>query len=78
MIAPIDGSDPPERPLTPASFDSRNRSIRAKSSRGCAQAIRQGMRQGVRQGVRHGMRQRQMWGCDSDRAITMTGMGPWP
>jgi len=34
VIAPIDGSDPPELPLTPASFDPRNRSIQAKSSRG--------------------------------------------
>ena len=48
MIAPSDGSDPPERPLTPANFDARNRSIQAKSSRGCAQAMRQGIRQGFR------------------------------
>jgi len=37
MIASIDDNDPPERPLTPVSFDPRNRSIQAKSSRGlCA------------------------------------------
>ncbi len=48
MIASIDGSDPPERPPTLANFDTRNRSIQAKSSRGCAQAMRQGMRQGFR------------------------------
>jgi len=34
MIAPIDGSDPPEPPLTPVTFDSRIQSIRAKSTRG--------------------------------------------
>jgi len=34
MIAPIDGSEPPEPPLTPATFDSRIQSIRAKSTRG--------------------------------------------
>jgi len=34
MIAPIDGSDPPEPPPTPVTFDSRIRSIRAKSTRG--------------------------------------------
>jgi len=35
MIAPIDGSDPPEPPLTPVSFDFQNQSIRVKASRGC-------------------------------------------
>jgi len=34
VIALIDGSDPPEPPLTPVSFNPRNRSIQAKSSRG--------------------------------------------
>ena len=34
MIAPIDGSDPPEPPLTPVTFDSQIRSIRAKFTRG--------------------------------------------
>jgi len=35
MIAPIDGSDPPEPPSTPVSFDFQNQSIRVKASRGC-------------------------------------------
>jgi len=72
MIALIDGSDPPEPPPTPVTFDSRIRSIRAKSTRGwrpvyttpdiwrrfarCNCAVR----------------------CDSDRALAMNGMGPWP
>jgi len=34
MIAPIDGSDPPEPPPTPVSFDFQNQSIRVKASRG--------------------------------------------
>jgi len=35
MIAPIDGSDPPEAPLTLVSFDFQNQSIHVKASRGC-------------------------------------------
>jgi len=72
MIAPIDGSDPPERPPTPANFDARNRSIQAKSSQGYAQAMRQGMRQGFRGAtvIVIGVRQRQDHGHEWN--------APWP
>ncbi len=70
MIAPIDGSDPPERPLTPASFDPRNRSIQAKSSRGYCAGHTPGHATAVM-----GVRQRQLWGCDSNRAKVING-GP--
>jgi len=65
MIAPIDGSDPPERPPTPANFDARNRSIQAKSSRGSCAGHAPEHAPGV-------------WGCDSDSYGGATAKGPWP
>jgi len=60
MITPIDGSDPPEPPLTLATFDSRNRSIRAKSRRGQCLGIYGDVLPGA------------AIGCDSDRALAMS------
>jgi len=39
MIALIDGSDPPEPPPTPVSFDFQNQSIRVKASWGCMRTL---------------------------------------
>ncbi len=69
MIAPIDGSDPPEPPPTPVTFDSRIRSIRAKSTRGGdARAMRHRIYNDVLIGA--------VVRCDSDGALAMNrGLG---
>ena len=89
MIAPIDGSDPPEPPPTPVTFDSRIQSIRAKSARGwrpgyatpdiwrrfakCSYIVRQ------RQSLGHewAMNRVGLWPW-MECAMAMNGMGPWP
>jgi len=89
MIAPIDGSDPPERPPTPANFDARNRSIQAKSSRGWCVGHAPGQAPGVWFGgatvTIMGVRQRQDHGHEGNAprpwmecAMAMNGIGTWP
>jgi len=73
MIAPIDGSDPPEPPPTPGTFDSRIQSIRAKSTRGwrlgCATFYQVQLHSATATAT-------EPWPWMG--ALAMNGMAPWP